>query len=207
MAVAPLSIQPSSEETVALRLPPGVLLSDDQLFELCRLNKELRIERTSERDLVIMPPVGAESSRRNANVIFQLEKWSLADGTGVVFDSSAGFLLPNGAMRSPDAAWVRRSRLSELSRDEKEKFLPLCPDFVIELRSPSDALSAQQHKVEEFIENGSVLGFLLDPVGRAVYVYRPGETPEVLERQKTVSADPILPGFSLQLEDLWEPRW
>jgi len=207
MAVAPLSIQPSSEETVALRLPSDVLLSDDQLFELCRLNKELRIERTSEGDLVIMPPVGAGSSRRNARIIFQLETWSLTDGTGVVFDSSAGFLLPNGAMRSPDAAWVKRSRLSGLSRDEKEKFLPLCPDFVIELRSPSDALSSQQLKLEEFIENGTVLGFLLDPTGRTVYVYRPRETPEVLEQPKTVSADPILPGFSLQLEDVREPRW
>ena len=190
-----------------MRLPSDVLLSDDQLFELCRLNKELRIERTSEGDLVIMPPVGAGSSRRNARIIFQLETWSLTDGTGVVFDSSAGFLLPNGAMRSPDAAWVKRSRLSGLSRDEKEKFLPLCPDFVIELRSPSDALSSQQLKLEEFIENGTVLGFLLDPTGRTVYVYRPRETPEVLEQPKTVSADPILPGFSLQLEDVREPRW
>jgi Uma2 family endonuclease len=207
MAVAPLSIQPSSEESVALRLPPGVLLSDDQLFELCRLNRELRIERTSEGDLVIMPPVGAGSSRRNARIIFQLEKWSLEDGTGVVFDSSAGFLLPNGAMRSPDAAWVRRSRLSALSRDEKEKFLPLCPDFVIELRSPSDALSGQQLKLEEFIENGASLGFLLDPMARTVYVYGPGRAPQILAEAKTISADPILPGFSLQLEPIWEPGW
>ena len=207
MAVAPLSIQPSSEESVALRLPPGVHLSDDQLFELCRLNKELRIERTSEGDLVIMPPVGAGSSQRNADLIYQLKKWSREDGKGVVFDSSAGFLLPNGAMRAPDAAWVRRSRVSGLSRDEKEKFLRLYPDFVIELRSPSDALSTQQEKLVEYIENGALLGFLIDPIGRTVYVYRPGRAPEVLEQPKAVSADPILPGFSLQLEEIWEPRW
>lgn len=207
MAVAPLSIPVSSEEAVALRLPPGVRLSDDQLLELCRLNKELRIERTSEGDLVIMTPAGAGSSRRNAKIIFQLETWSLEEGTGLVFDSSAGFLLPNGAMRAPDAAWVRRSRLSGLSRDEKEKFLPLCPDFVIELRSPSDLLAVQQHKLEEYIENGALLGFLLDPTARSVHVYRPGRPAEVLERAKAVSADPILPGFSLQLEDIWEPGW
>lgn len=110
-------------------------------------------------------------------------------------------------MRSPDAAWVRRSRLSGLSRDEKEKFLPLCPDFVIELRSPSDALSTQQQKLDEYIENGALLGFLLDPIGKTVYVYRPGRAPEVLEQPSTVSADPVLPGFSLQLEEIWEPRW
>ncbi len=207
MAVAPLSIQPNSEETVALRLPLDVRLSDDQLLELCRLNKELRIERTSEGDLVIMTPVGAGSSSRNADLIFQLKMWSLEDGTGVVFDSSAGFLLPNGAMRAPDAAWVKRARLSGLSRDEKEKFLPMCPDFVIELRSPSDALSTQQEKLEEFLANGALLGFLLDPIGRTVYVYRPGKAPEVLEQPKTVGADPVLPGFTLQLEEIWEPRW
>lgn len=207
MAVAPLSIPVSSEEAVALRLPPGVRLSDDQLLDLCRLNKELRIERTSEGDLVIMTPAGAGSSQRNADLIYQLKKWSREDGTGVVFDSSAGFLLPNGAMRAPDAAWVRRSRVSGLSRDEKEKFLRLCPDFVVEVRSPSDTLSTQQEKLEEYIENGALLGFLLDPIGKTVYVYRPGRPPEVLEQPRAVSADPVLPGFSLQLEEIWEPRW
>lgn len=203
--VAPSPAEVSVAEPVTLRLRPALQLSDDQLLELCRLNRELRIERTSEGDLEIMTPAGGGSSRRNAEAVLQLGKWAEEDPEGVVFDSSVGFLLPNGAMRSPDAAWVRRSRLKGLSGEEKEKFLPLCPDFVIEIRSPTDRLSAQQDKLEEYLENGAELGFLIDPVERTVHVYRPGRPPEVLESPQEVSAEPVLPGFTLQLESIWSP--
>lgn len=202
--------QPATEEgdaSVTLRLGPVLRLSDDQLLELCQLNRDLRIERTSQGDLVIMTPAGGGSGRRNSEVLFQLESWAREDGTGVVFSASAGFLLPDGAMRAPDASWVLRSRLAGLSRDEKEKFLPLCPDFVLELRSPTDRLTATQRKLEEYMENGAQLGWLIDPLEKTVHIYRPGRAPEVLEEPASVSGDQLLPGFRLQLEEIWEPDW
>lgn len=202
--------RPAAEEDadpVTLRLEPVLHLSDDQLLELCQLNRDLRIERTSQGDLVIMTPAGAGSGRRNSEILFQLEAWAKEDGTGVVFSASAGFLLPSGAMRAPDAAWVRRSRLAGLTREDKEKFLPLCPDFVLELRSPTDRVSVLEEKLAEYQENGAHLGWLIDPFEKTVRVYRPGRDPEMLEEPSSVSADPVLPGFHLQLEEIWEPDW
>jgi Uma2 family endonuclease len=190
---------------VVLRLHPIIKLTDDQLYELCGLNPELWIERTAQGDLVIMPPAGAGSSTRNAELNFQLSLWSKQDQSGVVFESSAGFNLPNGAMRGPDAAWVRRSRLAALTREEKEKFLPLCPDFVVELRSPSDSLSMLRDKMQEYMANGAQLGWLIDPIARCVHVYRPQQQPEILESPTTIPGDPILPGFVLDLQKIWEP--
>jgi len=190
-----------------LRLDPAVRLSDEQLLEICRLNRDLRIERTSQGDLVMMAPAGGGSGERNAEIVYQLRKWAKEDATGVAFDSSAGFILPNRAMRAPDAAWVRRSRLTGLTRQEKEKFLPLCPDFVIELRSASDRLEEQREKLREYIENGASLGWLIDPVTRRLHVYRASQAPEILKAPRSVSADPVLPGFQLQLEEIWNPSW
>jgi Uma2 family endonuclease len=207
MAILATPVTESSVPPLTLRLGSAVRLSDDQLLELCRLNQELRIERTSRGDLEIMSPVGGGSGERNAEIVFQLQKWTKENGMGVVFDSSAGFLLPNGAMRAPDASWVRRSRLAGLSREEKEKFLPLGPDVVVELRSVTDRLDDQCEKLEEYMGNGAALGWLIDPVEKAVHIYRPGQPPDVLEEPAFVSGDPILPGFRLQLEEIWEPRW
>jgi Uma2 family endonuclease len=193
--------------TLTLRLDPAVRLSDDQLLEICRLNRDLRIERTSQGDLVMMAPAGGGSGERNAEIVYQLRKWAKEDGTGVAFDSSAGFILPNRAMRAPDAAWVRRSRLTGLTRQEKEKFLPLCPDFVVELRSVSDRLEDQREKVREYIENGASLGWLIDPIAKKVHVYRPGQAPEILREPRFIAADSVLPGFQLQLGEIWEPSW
>lgn len=190
-----------------LHLEPVVELSDEQLFELCRRNPELRIERTAEGDLVIMTPTGFGAERRVTEILFQLEAWARIDGTGVAFGSSGGFILPNGAMRSPDAGWVRRSRLAGLSREEKERFLPLCPDFVLELRSPTDRLADQQRKLEEYLGNGAVLGLLVDPIEKTVYVFRPGQPVETLRSPHAVAGDPELPGFSLELDEIWNPRW
>ena len=153
-----------------------------------------------------MPPTGGETGNRNAEITGQVVSWTKQDGTGAVFDSSTGFKLPNGADRSPDAAWVRRSRLAQLSREEKEKFLPLCPDFVIELLSPSDDLEEIQAKMDEYIDNGSRLGWLLDPKSRRVYIYRPGARVGVIENAEEISGAPELLGFVLDLREIWEPN-
>jgi Uma2 family endonuclease len=190
---------------VVLRLKPVIHLTDDQLFALSQLNRDWRIEYTAQGELVVMPPTGGETSHRNIEIAFQVQWWTRQDQTGVAFDSSGGFKLPNGAMRSPDAAWVRRERLTGLTRDQKQKFLPLCPDFVIELRSPTDHLKALQDKMQEYLDNGAQLGWLIDPLTRRVYVYLPQRPAQILEAPSTVSADPLLPGFALNLQKIWEP--
>jgi Uma2 family endonuclease len=190
---------------IILRLYPVVKLTDDQLYDICVLNRELWIERTAQGDLAIMPPTGGGTGHRNARLITALSLWAEDDQTGVTFDSSTGFKLPNGAMRAPDAAWVRGSRLAALSQEEKERFLPLCPDFVIELRSPTDNLAALQAKMQEWTDNGALLGWLLDPLTRHVYIYRPQRQPEHLDHPLSVSGDPVLPGFVLDLHKIWEP--
>lgn len=199
----PLHSPTSAESTaVLLRLPPDLHLSDDQLYEFCRLNRELRIERTAQGGLVIMAPAGGDASARNAEITIQLGLWAKRDATGRTFDSSGGFVLPNGATRSPDASWVRHGRLATLTAEERARFLPLCPDFVIELRSPSDSLSALRDKMREYMENGAQLGWLIDPLAGQVFVYRPGAPVERLEAPDGISADPVLPGFRLELGDI-----
>jgi Uma2 family endonuclease len=188
-----------------LRLRPVIKLTDDQLFELCQINQELWIERTAEGDLVIMAPEGWETGIRGANLVTVLTQWAWQDGTGVTTGSSTGFLLPNGAMRAPDAAWVLRSRLASLTPEQKQKFLPLCPDFVVEIRSRSDRLSTVQAKMHEYLGNGARLGWLIDAANRAVYVYRPYQPFERLDNPTTISGEPVLPGFVLDLQAIWEP--
>jgi Uma2 family endonuclease len=194
-------------EPVPLRLDLGALRywTDDELYELCARNPEIRIERTAEGDIVIMSPAGWASGRRSAEVAMALGAWARRDGTGVTSDSSAGYLLPNGAMRAPDASWVLRSRLADIPPETREKFLPLCPDFVVEIKSPSDRLADLQAKMEEYRGNGARLGWLIDPEARRVHVYRPGREPEVLEDPREVSGEPELPGFVLDLEPIWAP--
>jgi Uma2 family endonuclease len=189
---------------LVLHLRPALEMSDEQFFQFCQLNQDLRIERTAEGDLEIMPPTGWESGHRNAGIVAQLWTWALQDGTGVVSDSSGGFTLPNGAVRAPDAAWVRKSRLRGLTAEQKERFLPLCPDFVIELRSPSDQLTVLTNKMREYIENGAVLGWLIDAPDRRVYVYRPNAAVERLDQPAALSGEPELPGFTLDLKLVWD---
>ena len=189
---------------LVMHLQPVFELTDEQFFDLCRINRELRMERTSQGDLLIMPPTGGDTGRRNAGLSALLTSWSWEDNTGVTFDSSTGFALPNGAIRSPDAAWVTRSRLEALSDEQKASFLPLCPDFVVELRSPSDSLTGLQAKMQEYIDNGAQLGWLLDPQNRDVYVYRPNQPVEHLENVMSLSGDPVLRGFVCPLQRIWE---
>jgi Uma2 family endonuclease len=190
---------------VVLKLKPAINLTDEQLFELCQLNRDWRIEYTAQGELIVMPPTGGETGSQNAEITFQVQSWTRGNQTGVAFDSSAGFKLPNGATRSPDAAWVRRSRLAGPTGEQKQTFLPLCPDFAIELRSPMDNLQAVLDKMQEYLDNGAQLGWLLDPLTRRVHVYLTQRSPEIIEAPSAVSADPLLPGFVLNLQKIWEP--
>jgi len=188
---------------LVLRLAPAIDMSDQQFFELCHLNRDLRIERTCQGDLVIMPPTGSETGRVNFRLTQLFGNWMDADGTGVGFDSSTGFTLPNGAKRSPDVAWVKRARWEALTRQQQQEFAPLCPDFVLELRSPSDALAYVQAKMREYLDNGAQLGWLIDLIEKKVYIYRPQAPVECLDNPQTVSGDPMLPRFVLDVRKVW----
>lgn len=178
-------------------------MSAHEFFEVCQLNRDWRIERTSEGDLVIMPPTGGKTGKRNFTLTGLFFAWAEEDGTGIGFDSSTGFTLPNNAKRSPDLAWVKRSRWEQLTREEQEEFPPLCPDFVVELRSQSDALGPLQSKMQEYVKNGAQLGWLIDPLEKKVYIYRPASEVTCLENPQTLSGEPELPGFQLDLERIW----
>jgi Uma2 family endonuclease len=178
-------------------------MTDDQFFQLCQNNRELRFERTANGDLIIMPPTGGETGNRNGRVNQQLFNWTDVDGTGIAFDSSTCFKLPNGADRSPDASWIKLERWNALSDEEKQKFPPICPDFVIELLSPSDSLKTTQEKMQEYIDNGVRLGLLINRKSRQVEIYRPGKEVAVLESPVTVSGEDVLKGFVLNLGMIW----
>ncbi len=195
-------------ETAAppLKLHLGPLVSrftEDEFFEFCQLNRDLRIELSAEGDLIVMPPTGATTGARNASLTAELYLWAKKDGTGVTFDSSTGFTLPNGAKRSPDAAWIRYERWNGLTDKQQEKFPPLCPEFVVELRSLTDSVSVIHEKMREYIENGAELGWLIDPYEHSVFIYRPGRPAERLDKPATVSGEPVLKGFVLYLEPFW----
>jgi Uma2 family endonuclease len=185
-----------------IRVRPASALTDDELFELCARNRDLRIERTTEGELIIMSPTGGESGRRNFELIRQLGAWAHGDGTGVGFDSSTGFLLPNGAERAPDAAWVRRQRWQALTPEQRRKFVPLCPDFVVELRSPSDDLNALLSKMQEYVACGVRLAWLIDVDAKCAWVYRPDREVELIRDASRLSGELVLPGFVLDLAAL-----
>ncbi|MGL5080823.1 MAG: Uma2 family endonuclease [Microcoleaceae cyanobacterium] len=182
---------------------PVIEMTNDQFFEFCQINRELRIERTGIGEIAIMSPTGSETEERNFDLIGQLWMWAKQDGTGIGFGSSGGFTLPDGSVRSPDAAWIEKSRWEKIPPEQRQKFAPICPDFVVELRSPSDRLKVLQEKMQEYIKNGTKLGWLIDPVQKEVYVYRPEVEVECLEKPVTMSGDPVLPGFSLDLNTIW----
>ena len=186
-----------------VRLQPALCPTDDQFYEFCRLNRELRIERGSGGEVTIMPPAGWESARKNARITYRLEAWAIQDGTGAAADSSAGYVLPNGAVRSPDASWVSNARLASVTAEQRSRFLPLCPEFVIELRSPADRLPALQDKMAEYIANGTSLGWLIDPMNREVFVYRPGLDVERLDVPESLSGRPVMTGFELRMGEVW----
>ncbi|WP_138503598.1 Uma2 family endonuclease [Nostoc sp. PA-18-2419] len=188
---------------IVLQLQPAIAMTDNQFYDFCQLNRDFRIERNAVGELMIMPPTGSESDERNFNLVGQLWVWTKQDGTGVGFGSSGGFTLPNGAVRSPDAAWIKRTCWEAIPAQLRKKFAPICPEFVIELRSETDNLRILQDKIQEYIDNGTQLGWLIDRKQRQVFIYRPNITVEVLDNPKTLSREPLLAGFVLDLSQVW----
>ena len=195
----------TGELPLLLQLHPHVHLTDDEFFAFCQMNRVLHMERTAEGNILILPPAGGDTSGKNSDITHALVHWARKDRTGVVFDSSGGFILPNTATRSPDAAWVRRERLALLSSEQKKKFLPLCPDFVIELRSPSDRLRNLQDKMQEYLDSGARLGWLIDPLEKKVHLYEPPDQITILDEPPILKGDPVLEGFVFDLRVIWEP--
>ena len=194
-------------EPFVIKFKPLTYMDDEQFAKFCALNDILRVERTAEGEVILMPPTHSDTSERNADISADLTIWARADGTGRYYESSAGFKLPNGSLRSPDASWVLKSRLDALTQEERSGFFSICPDFVIELRSSSDSLTQLRAKMEEYIDNGARLGWLIDPLSdpKRVYIYRPQADVEILEDPSEVSGEPELPGFILNLKPIWEP--
>jgi Uma2 family endonuclease len=184
-----------------LRFRPGLRLTDRVFGKLCAANPELKLERTAREELVVVP-TGSETAMRNAGVTAQLVYWAEVDGQGVAFDSSAGFTLPNGAIRSPDSSWIKRDRWRALPREQREQFAPLCPDFVVELRSEADRKAKLRKKMREYISQGARLGWMIDLVDGKVEIYRPDRPIEVLERPMTLSGEDVLPGFVLDMKGI-----
>jgi Uma2 family endonuclease len=194
----------SVEQSVALTVPSEVQfsISPEDFWQLCRANPDLRLERDSNGDLVLMPPAAPDSGFRNASLTSQLWNWNHRTSLGTVFDSSSGFTLPNTAIRGPDASWMTTARWEALSRDERRRFSHICPDFVVELRSPSDDLSELERKMEEYLAQGVRLGWLIDPETGTVAIYRPDRPVERLSKPATLSGEDVLPGFVLDLKGI-----
>ncbi|MEG4628745.1 Uma2 family endonuclease [Microcoleus sp. AR_TQ3_B6] len=188
---------------ITLNLDSIIKLTSEQFYQLCEENPDLKLERNANGELIVMAPTGGETGKRNVKVTTQLDLWNEQTELGEVFDSSTGFTLPNKADRSPDASWVEKSRWSALTPEQREKFIPLCPDFVIELVSPSDSLKKCQEKMQEYMENGCRLGWLINRKKREVEIYRPGQDVEVLQSPLTLFGENVLPGFVLNLQKIW----
>jgi Uma2 family endonuclease len=178
-------------------------LTEEQFEELCRNHRDLKFEMTAKGELIIVPPTSPESGWRNSDINFEVVKWSKKDKTGIVFDSSTMFTLPNGAKRSPDVSWMTKEKLESLSPSERQKFSRVVPDFVIELVSPTDNLSDAQAKMEEYIENGVRLGWLIDPLEQKVHIYRANGETEILDNPEKVSGEDVLPGFEFDVRQIW----
>jgi Uma2 family endonuclease len=188
---------------ITLNLNSIIKLTSEQFYQLCEENPDLKLERNANGELIVMPPTGGETGKRNLTAGAQLWTWNEQTELGEAFDSSTGFTLPNKADRSPDVSWVEKSRWSALTPEQKDKFIPLCPDFVIELLSPSDSLKKTQEKMQEYMENGCRLGWLINRKKREVEIYRPGQDVEVLQSPLTLSGENVLPGFVLNLQKIW----
>jgi Uma2 family endonuclease len=186
-----------------VELPSLFQMTEKQFYEFCAINRELRIERTATGEVIVMAPAFSDTGDRNFKIAGQLSIWIEQDQTGLGFDSSAGFTLPNGATRSPDASWIKLDRWNALTDEQKASFAPICPDFVIELRSASDTLAKLQTKMQEYIDNGAALGLLIDRKNRRVYLYRPNRDVEELDNPDKVNCDPELPGFVLKMNKIW----
>ncbi len=190
------------ELPLKIQLSPAISMTDEQFFELCQINQNIQIERSAKGELVFMSPTGSEGDRRNFEIIVQLGIWTKQNGTGVGFGSSGGFTLPNGAVRSPDAAWISKTRWEQIDLELRKKFAPICPDFVVELRSETDNLQVLREKMTEYIHNGTELGWLIDPQQQKVYIYRRNNNVEELDCPSSLSGEDVLFGFILELKNL-----
>ncbi|MCD9189041.1 MAG: Uma2 family endonuclease [Pyrinomonadaceae bacterium] len=179
-------------------------MNDDEFFDFCQRNKSLRIEMNADGEIIFMPPTGSETGIKNFKLTGMFWTWVEKDGSGEGFDSSTGFVLPNGAKRSPDLSWMTLEKWNAIPKAKRKKFAPVCPDFVVELRSETDNLNKLQEKMTEYIENGASLGWLIDAAKRKVYVYRPNEEVEILENPNEISGEPLLKDFTLKLKEIWE---
>ena len=201
------SLRVSNSSTVPLQIDSSsfqtMTMTDEQFYKFCQKNPELRIEQTATGEVIVMPPAFSDTGNRNFNISVEVGIWARKDGTGEGFDSSAGFTLPNGAKRSPDTSWIQLSRWNALLDQQKSSFAPICPDFVIELRSSSDTLSGLQDKMQEYIDNGVRLGLLIDRKNRTVHIYRPERSPEILKNPAAVDCNPELLDFTLPMGKIW----
>lgn len=188
--------------SVTLLLPPVLRLTDEQFEQLAVANRGLQLELTARGELIIMPPTGGETGDRNFELAGQLWLWNRQNRLGKAFDSSTGFRLPNGATRSPDISWIRIERWNALNQEQRKKFLPLCPDFVIELVSETDELADTQAKMQEYLENGLQLGWLINLRARQVEIYHRNQDVEILD-STTLSGEEVLPGFILDLQPIF----
>jgi Uma2 family endonuclease len=188
---------------IVVKLRPDEPMDDDEFFDFCQRFDNERVEQTADGEIIIMPPTGFETSNRNSEINLQLRNWAKTDGRGFATESNGEYVLPNGAKRAPDAAWILKSRVEKISKKRREKFLPLCPDFVVELMSPSDRLKDVQEKMREYVENGARLGWLINPKEKEVHIYRPNAEIEILKNPQTVSGENVLPGFELDLTEIW----
>ena len=197
--------QTNVELPIAVNIPPALTLTvtREQFVQLALANRDLQLERTATGELIVMPPTGSDTGNRNLDIEGQLWLWNRQTKLGKAFNSSSGFHLPNGANRSPDASWVRQERWNALTREQQKGFAPLCPDFVLELRSESDNMAPLQAKMREYMENGARLGWLIDRKNKKVEIYRQGQEVEVLDNPSTLSGEAVLPGFVLDLTEVW----
>ncbi|WP_414530909.1 Uma2 family endonuclease [Nodularia chucula] len=197
--------QPNLTPAIAINIPHTLTLqiSHEQFVDLALANRDLQLERDATGELIIMPPTGSDTGKRNLDIAGQLWFWNRQTKLGEAFDSSTGFRLPNGANRSPDAAWVSKQRWDALTLEQQESFAPICPDFVLELRSKTDSLEKLQAKMREYIENAAVLGWLIDRKNQRVEIYRSGRNVEVLDHPVSLSGEDVLPGFVLDLTEVW----
>jgi len=186
-----------------VNLEPITKLTRAQFYELCAANPELKLERSANGELVIMSPTGGETGAWNSDITIDLGLWNRQSGTGKAFDSSTGFSLPRGSDRSPDAAWIPIEKWNALTPAQRKKFLPLCPDFAIELLSPTDSWIKGLAKMQEYQDNGCRLGWLIDPESKRVAIYRLGQPVEILEAPESLSGEDVLVGFVLSLQNIW----
>lgn len=191
------------DNQLLLQGPALARLTEEEFYDLCQHNPSLRLERTADHNIIAMPPAGSESSRKSGEVYGQLWLWNRQYQLGYAYDSSAGFTMPDGSVRSPDASWLSKEKFEQLTETQRQKFPPVCPEFVVEVRSPCDGLAALRRKMEDYLANGVQLGFLLDPTAQTATVYRPRQEPEEFAGfEQELSGESVLPGFMLNLKPL-----